>query len=127
MIILDSSAWLEYFAGTKYADIFAVYAEDFDNLIIPSISIYEVYKRILIQRDSYSADMAIDFMLNGKVVDINTEIAKNAAKISCKLKLPMADSLIYATGQIYHARIITLDADFKGLDNVDYYKKLKNI
>jgi predicted nucleic acid-binding protein len=54
MIILDSSAWIEYFAGTKYADIFAVYAEDFDNMIIPSISIYEVYKRILIQRDAYS-------------------------------------------------------------------------
>lgn len=123
MIILDSSAWLEYFAGTKYADIFTVFAEDFDNLIIPSITIYEVYKRILIQRDVYSANIAIDFMQNGKIIDLNTEIAKNAAHISYKLKLPMADSLIYATGQIYQARIITLDSDFKGLDNVDYYEK----
>ncbi|MBX3044825.1 MAG: type II toxin-antitoxin system VapC family toxin [Candidatus Kapabacteria bacterium] len=123
MIILDSSAWLEYFAGTKNGDIFAEFAEDFENLLVPSICIFEVYKRILIQRDENSANMAIEFMKNGNVVDINAEIAVISAQLSFKLKLPMADSLIYATGQIFKSKIITQDSDFIGLDNVDYYEK----
>lgn len=123
MIILDSSAWLEYFAGTKNGDIFAEYAEDFENLMVPTICIYEVYKRILIQREENSANMAVEFMQNGNVVDINSEISITSALLSYKLKLPMADSLIYATGQIYKSKIITQDSDFIGLDNVDYYEK----
>lgn len=123
MIILDSSAWLEYFAGTKNGDIFSDYAEDFENLLVPTICLYEVYKRILIQRDENSANMAIEFMKNGNVVDINAEIAVISAQLSFKLKLPMADSLIYVTGQIFNSKIITLDSDFIGLDNVDYYEK----
>ncbi len=123
MIILDSSAWLEYFAGTGNGDIFAEYAEDFDNLVVPTICIYEVYKRILIQRDELSAQIAIDFMKNGKVIDINSEVAMTAAQHSHKLKLPMADSLIFATGLIYNSKIVTQDVDFKGLENVDYYEK----
>ena len=123
MIILDSSAWLEYFAGTENGDIFAEYSEDFDNLIVPTICLYEVYKRILIQRDELSAKIATDFMKNGKVVDINSEIATIAAQHSFKLKLPMADSLIYATGLIYKSKIITQDVDFIGLEIVDYYEK----
>lgn len=125
MIILDSSAWLEYFAGTENGDIFAEYAEDFDNLIVPVICLYEVYKRILIQRDELSAQIATDFMKNGKVVDINSEVSITAAQLSFKLKLPLADSLIYATGKIYKSKIVTQDVDFKELENIDYYGKNK--
>ena len=101
MIILDSSAWLEYFAGSENGDIFAEHAEDFENLLVPSICLFEVYKRILIQRDENSANIAVEFMKNGNIVDINSEIAVTSAILSYKLKLPMADSLIYATGQIF--------------------------
>ena len=125
MIILDSSAWLEYFAGTQNGNIFAEYAEDFENLIVPVICLYEVYKIILKQRDENSAKIAIDFMKNGFVVDINSEIASKAAKISFQKKLPMADSLIYTVGQLYNAIIITQDDDFKNLDNIHYFAKNK--
>lgn len=123
MIILDSSAWLEYFAGTKNGEIFAEFAENFETLVVPAICLYEVFKIIHNQRDAASATIATDFMKNGIVVEINSDLCIKAAKISLEHKLPMADSLIYATSKIYDAKILTQDADFKGLENVLYYEK----
>jgi len=123
MNVVDSSGWLEYFADGLNADFFAPAIESVSELVVPSISIYEVFKRVLQQRDESDAIQAIAVMQQGLVVDLDTTIALNAAKISVELKLPMADSVMLATARAYNATLWTQDADFKGIDSVQYIEK----
>lgn len=123
MNIVDSSAWLEYFAGTKNAAHFEKIIENTSELIVPSIVIYEVYKKILIERDENSALIVAAHLKHGKVVDLDTDLAILAAKISFDYKLPMADSIILATAQKYEATVWTQDSDFEGIDGVKYFWK----
>ena len=120
MNIVDSSGWLEYFANGTNADFFSQPIEDTDALIVPSISIYEVFKRILQQRDETEALNAIAFMQSGKIIDLSSPIALHAARISADLKIPMADSIMLATAREYGAKLWTQDSDFDGLDGVEY-------
>jgi predicted nucleic acid-binding protein len=123
MNVVDSSGWLEYFADGPNADFFAPAIESVSELVVPSISIYEVFKRVLQQRDESDAIQAIAVMQQGLVVDLDTTIALNAAKISVELRLPMADSVMLATARAYNATLWTQDADFKGIDSVQYIEK----
>ena len=123
MNVVDSSGWLAYFADEPTADFFASAIEDTSQLIVPSISIYEVFKRILQQRSEEEALQAVVIMMQGKVIDLNVEIALESAKISSKLKLPMADSIILATAQVYSATLWTQDIDLKGIEGVQYIQK----
>jgi len=123
MNVVDSSGWLEYFADASNADFFAPVIENTAELIVPVISLYEVFKRILQQRDENEAWQAIAAMEQGQVVDLNSSIALSAAKISATLKTPMADSLILATARAYQATLWTQDADFATIPEVKYIKK----
>lgn len=123
MNIVDSSAWLEYFANTKYARHFEKVIEDIKSLIVPSISLYEVFKKVLSEKDENTAIQIIAHMKVGKVVDFDLPIALSAARISSEYKLPMADSIILATARKYGATIWTLDEDFKDIEGVKYFKK----
>ncbi len=123
MNIIDSSGWLEYFADGTNAEFFAPQIENIEELLVPSISIYEVFKRVLQQRSENEALQAAVAMQQGKVVDLDATIAMSAAKLSATLKLPMADSIILATGRAHDAIIWTQDADFDGLDGVRYIAK----
>ncbi len=123
MNVVDSSGWLEYFADAPNADFFAPMIENTDELIVPVISLYEVFKRILQQRDENEAWQAIAAMQQGQVVELTSSIALSAAKISATLKIPMADSLILATARAYQATLWTQDADFAPLPEVKYIKK----
>jgi len=123
MNVVDSSGWLEYFADGLNADFFAPAIESVSELVVPSISIYEVFKRVLQQRDESDAIQAIAVMQQGLVVDLDTTIALNAAKISVELRLPMADSVMLATARAYNATLWTQDTDFKGIDSVQYIEK----
>jgi predicted nucleic acid-binding protein len=91
--------------------------------VVPTISIYEVFKSVLRQRDESAGLQAIALMKQGQVVDLTTNIAMMAAKLSLKHNVPMADSIILSTGRLYQATVWTQDADFKGLDGVEYVKK----
>jgi predicted nucleic acid-binding protein len=122
MNIVDSSGWLEYFANGTNADFFSKPIEDTDALIVPTISIYEVFKRILQQLDETEALNAIAFMQSGKIIDLSSPIALHAARISADLQIPMADSIMLATAREYEAILWTQDSDFKGLDGVEYIK-----
>jgi predicted nucleic acid-binding protein len=124
MNVVDSSGWLEYFANGPNADFFAPAIEDTDNLIIPSISIFEVFKRVLQQRNESDALQAVALMLQGRVIHLDTAIALEAAKISVDKKLPLADSIILATAYLHNAVLWTEDADFDGLDRVNYKAKV---
>ena len=123
MNLVDSSGWLEYFADGKNADYFAPAIEDTEHLVVSTINVYEVFKRILSQRDEHSALQAVAIMEQGHVVDLTSEIALSAAQISIAHKIPMADSIIYATSQTFKATLWTQDVDFEGLEGVEYIQK----
>ena len=123
MNVIDSSGWLEYFADGPNADVFAPAIEDLSALIVPSLSLYEVFKRVLQQRGEGEALQAVAVMLQGRVVDLGADLALSAAKISATLKLPMADSVMLATARTYQATLWTQDGDFEGLADVTYVGK----
>jgi predicted nucleic acid-binding protein len=123
MNVVDSSGWLEYFADGENASFFAPVIEDVDNLVVPAIVIYEVFKRLLILRDEHTALVFIGDMKQGQVADLTTSIALQAAKLSTELKIAMADSIILATARTYDATLWTQDVDFKGVEGVKYIVK----
>ena len=120
MHVVDSSAWLEYLADGTNADYFAAPIEQTAQLIVPVVSIYEVYKRVHLQRDESDALRSVALMQQGEVVDLDTTLSLDAASLSMKHRLPMADSMILATARRYRAKLWTQDADFEGLDGVNY-------
>lgn len=121
--VVDSSGWLEYFADAKNAQFFAPAIENTKDLIVPSISILEVFKHVLRQRSEQQAFESIECMLQGTIVDLDIETSLNAAKLGVLHKIPLADSIILATGLSHEATIWSQDADFKGLPNVKYISK----
>ena len=123
MNVVDSSAWLSYFAGDTNAEVFSAPIENIEKLIVPSITITEVFKYILRQRGEDMALEAIAHMEQGKVVSLDSSLAIDAAKYGVDYKLPLADSIIYATGKKFSALIWTQDKDFKSLESVQYYPK----
>ncbi|MXY67188.1 MAG: type II toxin-antitoxin system VapC family toxin [Acidobacteriia bacterium] len=120
MNVVDSSAWLEYFADGANASFFAGPIEDIEALVVPTISLFEVFKRVLQQRDESAALHATAAMQQGTVVELGAEIAVSAAALSVELKLPLADSIILATARNYSAEVWTQDADFEGIEGVRY-------
>ena len=105
MNIVDSSGWLEYFADGPNADFFASAIEDIEALLTPTISIYEVFKRVFQQRGEGDALQAIAIMAQGRVVELGVTLALEAAKLSVEEKLPMADSIMLATARAYDATL----------------------
>ena len=124
MNVVDSSGWLEYFADGTNADFFANAIENIEELIVPVISIYEVFKRVYQQRGEGDALQSVAMMEQGKVVELDTRLALSAAKISLELKIPMADSIILATARSCEAIVWTQDEDFKGIAGVEYKEKV---
>ncbi|MBI2988721.1 MAG: type II toxin-antitoxin system VapC family toxin [Deltaproteobacteria bacterium] len=126
MNVVDSSGWLEYFAEGPNAAKFAPAIQSTRELVVPSLSIYEVFKRVLQQRSEIEALRAVALMQQGRVIDLNFKTALSAAKLSVDLGLPMADSSMLATAREYQATLWTQDADFKGVEGVRYFAKGKN-
>ena len=120
MNVVDSSAWLEYFASGPNAGFFAKAIEDTEQLIVPTLSLFEVFKRVLEQRGEGDALQAVAVMKQGMVVDLDGAIALRAAKLSLEYRLPMADSVMLATARSYDATLWTQDADFENLLGVQY-------
>lgn len=120
MNVVDTSGWLEYFAGGKNAKSFSVPIKQLDQLIVPTISIYELSKVILRESDENHLLQALAVIQKGKIVNLTPSISTAAAKISLQYKLPMADSIKYATANLFTATVWTQDIDFEGLPNVNY-------
>lgn len=120
MNVIDSSAWLEYLADGPNAEFFAPAIEDVATQVVPSLTIYEVFKRILQQRSEHEALAAVALMHQGNVADLNSTLALAAARISVREALPLADSVILATTRAHDATLWTQDADFEGHDGVQY-------
>lgn len=120
MNVVDSSAWLEYFGDGPNAGEFADAIADTERLVVPSITLFEVFKRIRLQRDLGAALYAVAQMQRGRVVDLDANLAVAAAELSAESGLPMADSIILATARAEDATLWTQDADFEWLEDVEY-------
>lgn len=120
MNIVDSSGWLEYFASGANVEFFSKPIEGLDELLVPTISLYEVFKKILQERGETEALKAVAFMQSGTILDLTSTIALRAATISKMLKIPMADSIMLASARENEATLWTQDADFEGLEDVRY-------
>jgi predicted nucleic acid-binding protein len=123
MNIVDSSGWLAYFANELNAKRFITPLNDSTKLVVPTVTIYEVFKVILRESSANEALQAVVAMQKGTVVDLNASLAIAASMLSLEHNLPMADSIILATAQEFKAIIWTQDSDFKNIKNVKYFPK----
>lgn len=123
MNVVDSSGWLEYFIDGENADFFAPVIERLEEVLVPTISLFEVFKRVLLERNKNDALEAVALMKGGQVVELDDSLALFAAELSYTLRLPMADSIILATARAYNAVLWTQDAHFKGLEGVRYIER----
>jgi predicted nucleic acid-binding protein len=123
MNVVDSSGWIEYFTRGKNAPFFIPPVRDLENLLVPTVCIYEVFKRLLVERDEDAALLSVGLMSQAREIHLERKIAIDAAHISRELKLAMADSTILATARAHNAILWTQDAHFKGMDGVKYIEK----
>jgi predicted nucleic acid-binding protein len=121
--VVDSSAWLEYFAEGPNAGRFSPPIVAIENLLVPTLAIYEVFKRILQQRGDHDALQAVAIMVQGRVVDLDRSIALTAARFSVEHDLPLADSIMLATAKKFDATFWTQDSDFEGIEGVKYFPR----
>jgi predicted nucleic acid-binding protein len=124
MIIIDSSMWIEFFMGSKYGEIIKK-NDSFqeNNYIVPTIIVREVHKKLT---DVFSEELADEYcyyLQNGQIVDLSFNLSLLSSKLSKTYKLPLADSIIYATAVSLNATLYTLDKHFKDLPNVNYFEK----
>ena len=123
MNVVDSSAWLEYFADGPNAAVFAKPIETTRSLLVPSLSLFEVFKRVSQQRSEDEALRAIAVMEQGRIVDLDRATALEAARLSILHGIAMADSVMLATALRNRATLWTQDSDFDGLPGARYYAK----
>lgn len=126
MNLVDSCGWLEYFADDPNADFFAPAIENTKDLIVPAICIFEVFKRVFVQRGEDQALQAVALMHQGRVVSFDDTTALLAAKCSIDYNLPMADSIILTVAQLNQATLWTQDADFRDISGVNYVIRLED-
>lgn len=117
--VVDSSGWLEYFTDSDRAAFFASAIEDTEALIVPVISIYEVFKKVLRERGEDAALQIASIMQAGQVINLDSALALEAARYP----LPLADSLIYATAIRSEATLWTQDEHFKDLPSVRFFPR----
>lgn len=123
MNLVDSSGWLEFLADGPGAEHFAGPLHNVDELLVPTISIHEVFKCVLRERGPEDALSTAALMRQGRVVDLTDTLAMDAARLGLRHRLPMADSIIYATARAGAAILWTQDADFAELPGVRYFPK----
>jgi toxin FitB len=121
--VVDSSGWLEYFAEGPNAAFFAHAIEDTHKLIVPTLSLLEVFKRVLQQRGENDALQAVALMQQGNVVDLDAGLALEAARLGVELQLPLADSVMLVTARAHRATFWTQDSDFEQINDVKFKRK----
>jgi predicted nucleic acid-binding protein len=121
--VVDSSAWLEYFADGPNAGFFAPAVEDVAALLVPTVVLLEVFKRLYQQVGESAALMAVAQMQQGRVVDLDAAMALTAARLGLEQRLPLADSVVYAAAKHHDATLWTQDGDFEGKPKVKFRAK----
>lgn len=122
-VVVDSSGWIEFFVDGPNASWFGQAIQGASDLVVPSVTVLEVYRYVLRERGRHDALQAAATMRQGRVVDLDEGLAIEAAELGGSLKLPLADSIIYATALANGAELWTQDADFEGLESVRFRAK----
>ncbi|MEB3322494.1 MAG: type II toxin-antitoxin system VapC family toxin [Synechococcaceae cyanobacterium] len=117
-LVVDSSGWIEYFTDGPAAPSFAAAIAAVDDLVVPSLSLFEVFRWVLRRHGEGPALQGLALMLRGRVVDLDADLAVQAARLAHEAGLPMADSVILATARAHGATLLTLDSDFTGQRDV---------
>jgi predicted nucleic acid-binding protein len=120
--VVDSCGWLEYFANGSNADFFAPAIEATASLLVPALTLFEVFKRVLQQRTEADALRAVALMRQGQVIPLSDTLAIGAAQVSVALRLPLADSIILHTAREHGAVLWTQDAHFVDVQGVRYVR-----
>jgi toxin FitB len=123
MNVIDSCGWLEYFANASNAHYFAPAIQDEEHLLVPTVCLYEVFKRLNQQLGKEAALKGVSHLYRGTFIPLDEEIALQAARLSSEYRLPMADSMLLASAQAHQAVLWTQDEHFKGLPGVEYIEK----
>lgn len=119
-VVVDSSGWIEVFTDGIQADTFLSLLGEEASLVVPAITIFEVFQWVLREHGEAQAIQAAAVMQRGTVVDLDSRLALAAAQLSHSLRLPMADSIILATARDHQARLHTMDSDFRGIADVEW-------
>jgi toxin FitB len=125
MNVVDSSGWLEYLADAPGADFFAPAIENTEELLVPSICLLEVARSLFRQRGEDVSLQALALMQQSRVIGLDLNVIQLAARVGMEHRLPLADSVVYATGRLHGALVWTQDSDFKGLEGVRYTPKIE--
>ena len=123
MNVVDSSAWIEFFAGGPNAKFFEPPILATEDLVVPTMVLLEVYKHIRRHQGRDEALRAVAGMKQGAVQDLDERLALYSAEIGVEYGLPLADSVILATARIHEATLWTQDSDFEGMEGVRFKKK----
>lgn len=123
MVVVDSCGWLEWFTAGELADRYRPYLADPDNLIVPAIVLFEVYKMLKREAGEEKALLAAGYMKAATMVPIDDTLSLAAADIALREKLAMADALILAVARSRRCKVITSDADLKNQPDVEYLPK----
>jgi toxin FitB len=123
MNVVDSCGWLEYFADENNAAFFVPAIRDVEQLIVPTLCLYEVFKVVKVQRGKQAALQAVGILYSGQILPLSDELALQAAEVSLEYRLPMADSIIFASARSQDSTLWTQDEHFKDLPGVNYIEK----
>jgi len=121
--VVDSSGWIEYLSGGANAAFFRLPIEDEETLLIPALSLFEVYRHLLRHIGREDALNVVAAMRRGTVIDLDDRLALDAAELSVTTKLALADSILLATARAHGAELWTQDADFEGIEGVQLRRK----
>lgn len=120
MKVIDSVGWIAYLAGGPLADRYEKHLRGQEEIVTPTIILYEVFRFLLRELGTEAAYAGAGQVARTNTIPLNDELATAAAEIAVKCKLPMADAIIYATAQSEGATIVTSDAHFQGLPGVEF-------
>ena len=120
MVIVDSSAWIEWLIGSPVGRIVAVDLPKREQWLVPTIVQLELAKWLTREIGEEKADQVIAFTETCVVVDLDTSIALSAAELCSRHKLATADAIVYATALANGADLLTCDRHFEGLAGVRF-------
>jgi toxin FitB len=123
MNVVDSAGWLEYFSDGPNAKHFATVVKITDELVVPTVTLYEVFKVVLRESGENAALQAVSALQKGTIADLTPKLAISASKLSLQHSLPMADAIILATAQAHGATLRTQGIHFKGIHGIKYFSK----
>ena len=118
LTVVDSSGWVAYLGDGPQADAFGVYLEREDSLIVPTLVIYEVVKKLTLTSSETVVNRFLSHAYRGRQIELDSSLAFAAARIGIRYRLAMADAIIYATAESLDAQLVTSDADFRDLPGV---------